>query len=92
MSTISTSMATLYLFDSFCSQDETEFFLGFPEKMYNTRKTSLEEDCLPLAPLTSPAGGQCAPVVSGVGFSTLQFKALCPFLKHLLQTCENLHL
>jgi hypothetical protein len=44
MSIISTSTATLYRFDNFCSQDETEFFLGFPEKMYNTRNTFFE-DC-----------------------------------------------
>ena len=90
MSTISTSTVTPSCFDSLRNHDETEFFLGFPEKMQRTLQTLFDEDGPPsLCPVVSL--GQTDPVVSKGALSSLQFIPLWPFLKHRLQRCANLH-
>ena len=74
MSTISTSTVTPSCFDSLRNHDETEFFRGFPEKTYKTLQIFFEVGSCDRALSVPPC--QCAPVVSGGCFSSLQFSAL----------------
>lgn len=84
MSTISISTVAPNRLDSLRNHDETEFFRGFPEKTYRTLQIFFEVE--PCTRASSISQGQCAPVVSGEGLSSLQFSPLCPFLKQRLHT------